>query len=104
MPIFHAVVLGIIQALTEFLPISSTAHLILVPWLLGWDDGGLIFDVALHSGTLVAILIFFRHEWILFAKGFLKVRPQNYFNPNNEKNPDGRLALFIIYATIPGAI
>lgn len=64
MPIFHAVILGIIQALTEFLPVSSTAHLILVPWLLGWNDGGLTFDVALHAGTLLAVLIYFFMDWI----------------------------------------
>ena len=64
MPIFHAVVLGIIQALTEFIPVSSTAHLILVPWLLHWDDGGLLFDVALHAGTLVAVLIYFWKDWV----------------------------------------
>jgi undecaprenyl-diphosphatase len=64
MPLFHAVILGIIQALTEFLPVSSTAHLILVPWLLGWNDGGLTFDVALHAGTLLAVLIYFFKDWV----------------------------------------
>ncbi len=64
MPIYQAVVLAIVQALTEFLPISSTAHLVLIPWLFGWKDGGLTFDVALHAGTLVAVLIYFFRDWI----------------------------------------
>jgi undecaprenyl-diphosphatase len=64
MPIYQAVVLAIIQALTEFLPISSTAHLILVPWLFGWKDAGLTFDVALHAGTLFAVLIYFFRDWV----------------------------------------
>jgi len=51
MPLTQAVVLGVVQGLTEFLPISSSAHLILVPWLLGWEDQGLTFDVVLHAGT-----------------------------------------------------
>ncbi|HXW16637.1 MAG TPA: undecaprenyl-diphosphate phosphatase, partial [Terriglobia bacterium] len=56
MPIYQAIVLAIVQGLTEFLPISSTAHLWLVPWILNWQDPGLTFDVALHAGTLVAVL------------------------------------------------
>src|SRR5215472_12098454 len=64
MPIYQVIVLAIIQALTEFLPISSTAHLVLVPWLFGWKDPGLTFDVALHAGTLVAILLHFFRDWI----------------------------------------
>lgn len=64
MPIYQVVVLAIVQALTEFLPISSTAHLVLVPWLFGWKDPGLTFDVALHAGTLVAILLYFFRDWI----------------------------------------
>ncbi len=64
MPLYQAVVLAIIQALTEFLPISSTAHLILMPWLFGWKDPGLVFDVALHAGTLVAIVLYFFRDWL----------------------------------------
>jgi undecaprenyl-diphosphatase len=71
MPIAHAIVLAIIQALTEFLPVSSTAHLILIPWLVGWDDGGLTFDVALHAGTLAAVIIYFFRDWVqIIAQGF----------------------------------
>ncbi|HEX5230480.1 MAG TPA: undecaprenyl-diphosphatase UppP [Bryobacteraceae bacterium] len=71
MPIYQAVVLAVIQALTEFLPISSTAHLILFPWLLGWKDPGLTFDVALHAGTLLAVIIYFSRDWVqIIAQGF----------------------------------
>jgi undecaprenyl-diphosphatase len=63
MTIFQALVLGVLQGLAEFLPISSSAHLSLTPWLFGWDPPGLAFDVALHVGTLVAVLWFFREEW-----------------------------------------
>jgi undecaprenyl-diphosphatase len=64
MPIYQVVVLAIVQALTEFIPISSTAHLVLIPWLFGWKDGGLTFDVALHAGTLVAVIIYFFRDWV----------------------------------------
>ncbi len=71
MPLLHAIVLGIIQGITEFLPISSTAHLIIIPYVLGWDDGGLTFDVALHVGTLVAVLLYFFRDWVqIIAHGF----------------------------------
>src|SRR5947209_6821961 len=64
MSVVQAIVLGIVQGLSEFLPISSSAHLILVPWLFGWQDPGLAFDVALHCGTLVAVLAVFWRDWI----------------------------------------
>jgi len=63
MSLWQAIVLAVVQGLTEFLPISSTAHLILVPWLLGWHDPGLAYDVALHAGTLVAVLAYFARDW-----------------------------------------
>jgi undecaprenyl-diphosphatase len=64
MPIYQVIVLAVVQAFTEFLPISSTAHLVLIPWLLGWKDPGLTFDIALHAGTLVAVLIYFFKDWV----------------------------------------
>src|SRR5437879_12838771 len=71
MSLFHAVVLAIVQGLTEFLPISSSAHLWLFPWALHWPDGGLPFDVALHAGTLVAVVLYFLRTWIeLVLNGF----------------------------------
>lgn len=68
MTIFQAIVLGLVQGLTEFLPISSSAHLSLTPLLLGWKDPGLAFDVALHFGTLIAVLWYFRDEWLALIK------------------------------------
>jgi undecaprenyl-diphosphatase len=100
MSLLHAIVLGIIQGLTEFLPISSSAHLIIVPWILGWEDGGLTFDVALHAGTLLAVLLFFIRDWIqILAQGFgLSIGR----DPALQKNR-GLLWLLVI-ATIPGAL
>jgi undecaprenyl-diphosphatase len=100
MPLLHAIVLGIVQGLTEFLPISSSAHLIVIPWILGWDDGGLTFDVALHAGTLVAVLLFFFRDWVqIIAHGFgLRIGR----DPALAKN---RSLLWLLAAgTIPGAI
>ena len=71
MPIYQAVILALVQAITEFLPISSSAHLALAPWLLGWKDQGLTFDIALHFGTLIAILLYFARDWMqIFAQAF----------------------------------
>ncbi len=99
MPILHAIVLGIIQGLTEFLPISSSAHLIIIPWLFGWDDGGLTFDVALHAGTLVAVLLFFFRDWIqILAQGFgLNIG----HDPALDKNRG--LLWLLVLGTLPGA-
>ena len=98
MTTFQAIIYGIVQGLTEFLPVSSTAHLILLPWVAGWPDPGLSFDVALHLGTLIALLIYFRADWIALissALGIIRGRPQA---------PDARMAMQIVIATIPGAI
>src|SRR5207248_3673894 len=71
MPILQVIILALVQGITEFLPISSTAHLALAPWLLGWKDAGLTFDIALHVGTLVAVLLFFFRDWLqVIAQGF----------------------------------
>lgn len=71
MPLYQVLILAVVQSATEFLPVSSTAHLILAPWLLGWNDPGLSFDIALHLGTLVAIVIYFFRDWVqLFGAGF----------------------------------
>jgi undecaprenyl-diphosphatase len=68
MPIYQAIVLAIVQGVTEFLPVSSTAHLWLVPWILKWKDPGLTFDIALHAGTLVAVLLYFWRYWVEMIK------------------------------------
>ncbi len=98
MTIIQAIVFGSVQGLTEFLPISSTAHLILLPWFMGWPDPGLSFDVALHLGTLIALLIYFRKDWIALIRSSLKLVRGNI------SDPDARMAFFIIVATIPGAV
>jgi len=75
MEIYQAIILGIVQGLTEFIPVSSTAHLILIPWLFGWkgEANTLLFDVSLHGGTLFALLIYFRREWVEILKGDKKL-------------------------------
>jgi undecaprenyl-diphosphatase len=89
----QATILGAVQGLAEFLPISSSAHLVLVPWLLRWKDPGLAFDVALHLGTLVALLVYYRAEWIAMAESMLGGKPA-----------ERRLLLLLITASVPGAI
>src|SRR5260370_7269560 len=81
MPIWQAVILGIVQGLAEFLPISSSAHLLLIPWAFGWEDPGLAFDVALHWGTLAAVLLVFWKDCIrLFSA--CRFRPASPPNPH----------------------
>ena len=75
MPIHQVVILAVVQALTEFLPVSSTAHLALIPWLLNWRDPGLTFDVALHLGTLVAVLVYFWRLWVRILFAGLGLKP-----------------------------
>lgn len=94
MDLFQAIIYGIIQGLGEFLPISSTAHITLAPWLFGWKDPGLAFDIALHMGTLLAVVIFFWNDWIRLIKAGL----------TDVKSRDGRLFWYIILACIPGGI
>jgi undecaprenyl-diphosphatase len=96
---FQALVLGLIQGLSEFLPISSSAHLALTPWFLGWESGGLAFDVALHIGTLVAVAWYFRREWVALAKSAVSIVRQRSVRTTDE----WRL-VFLIAATIPAAI
>ena len=98
MTIFQALVLGIIQGLTEFLPVSSSAHLALAPWLFGWPDPGLDVDVALHLGTLVALVWFFWQEWVMLAQAGVAIVRRGRIETDMEK----RLA-FVAVATVPGA-
>jgi undecaprenyl-diphosphatase len=91
--IFQAIVLGAVQGLTEFLPVSSSAHLIIVPWLLRWRDPGLAFDVVLHLGTLLALLAYYWREWLDMGISLADGRPL----------PRGLLFLLIV-ASVPGAI
>ncbi len=100
MDLIQAIVLGLVQGLSEFIPISSSAHLIIVPWLLGWPDPGITFDVALHIGTLVAVLAYFWQDWVhLITTALRSLRAGNPLG-----DPEGRLGWFILIATIPGAL
>ena len=104
MTILQALILGIIQGLTELLPISSSGHLTIIPWLLGWTRSAEFniafegFDVALHFGTLLAIGIFFFKDWISLIKGG--------YNQiiKKQKSTEGRMFWYIVAATIPGGI
>ncbi|HWE23958.1 MAG TPA: undecaprenyl-diphosphatase UppP [Myxococcales bacterium] len=100
MPIAQAIVLGVVQGLAEFLPISSSAHLILVPWLFGWDDPGLAFDVALHWGTLVAVLVVFWRDWIRL----IRAGAQSILDRRIGDDPDRRLFWALVVSSIPAAI
>src|SRR5580704_458764 len=103
MPLIQAVILALVQALTEFLPVSSTAHLVLFPWLLHWPDPGEAFDVALHAGTLVAVLLYFFKDWLtLTLCGFGMKYPSNA--PAHEVDQHKRLFWYMVVGTIPGAI
>lgn len=107
MPIIHAIVLGIVQGFSEFLPISSSGHLLLVPWLFGWDDfsgpnGESLkksFDVALHLGTFFAVLGYFRHD----VKVYVVEGTKLIFTRTKPTNTDGRLAWLFVLATVPAA-
>jgi undecaprenyl-diphosphatase len=106
-PVLHAIVLGITQGLSEFLPISSSGHLLLVPWLFGWDDfsgaGGKdlekAFDVALHIGTVVALIVYFRRELALeITAGLRALRERSL------EDPAGRRAWLLLLSAVPGVI
>lgn len=100
MDLFQAILLGIVQGLTEFIPISSSAHLIILPWLFDWRDPGLAFDVALHLGTLVALLWFFASDWVcLIRAGIASIVERKVGD-----DVDRRLAWLIAIGCIPGAL
>ena len=97
MQIYQSLILGIVQGLTELLPISSSAHLTIIPWIFNWNIPEW-FDVALHFGTLLAIGIFFFKDWIELIKGGYK------YVVKKEKTVQGRMFWYIVIATIPGGI
>ena len=98
MSIIECIILGIVQGVGEFLPISSSAHLILVPYLFNLNTGGRAFDVALHFGTLLAVLlIFFKDWWILFLGAVKKVFKK-------EDSKENKMFWYLVVATIPGAL
>lgn len=95
MEIYQALILGIVQGLTELLPISSSAHLTIIPWIFNWSIPS-AFDVALHFGTLLAIVIYFFNDWVELIKGGIK------YAVKKEKTTQGRMFWYIVLATIPG--
>jgi len=101
--IIQALVMGIVQGLTEFLPVSSSGHLVVVPFLLGWTDpflNSLAFSVMLHIGTLVALLVYFRDDWArLIPAGLAAVRDRSF-----RSDPDRRLAGLLVASTVPAAL
>jgi undecaprenyl-diphosphatase len=103
MTILQAIILGIVQGLTEYIPISSSAHLIIVPWLFGWHDPALTslsFDVALHLGTLVAVLWFFATDWVRLIRAGLDSLVEHKIGAD----PDRKLAWLLVIGCIPGGI
>jgi undecaprenyl-diphosphatase len=104
LPLFHAIVLGIVQGLSEFLPISSSGHLLIVPWLFGWEELtrnpelNRTFDVALHVGTFVAVVSYFRRDlWALARAGLRSLRARRV------EDPEERLAWLLLVASLPAA-
>jgi len=97
MPLYQAIILAIVQGLTEFLPVSSTAHLALIPRLFGWTDPGLGFDVALHVGTLTAIFIFFFQDWVQIISNGLGFSYRGLKPDENSRS----LLWYLVIGTIP---
>ena len=102
--VFQAILIGVLQGLTEFIPISSSAHLELAPWIAGWEESGLIgslaFDVFLHLGTLTALLVYFRRDWVRLTRAFLASLGERRIGAD----PDRRLAWLLALATVPAAV
>ncbi|MFM8847420.1 MAG: undecaprenyl-diphosphate phosphatase [Actinomycetota bacterium] len=105
MPILHAIVLGLVQGLSEFLPISSSGHLLLVPWAFGWndlDDDSIkkAFDVALHLGTLVAVVGYYRRDVV----GYVRDGVLTMVRRDRPTTPQGRMAWLLVMASVPAAL
>ena len=100
MSLHQAIILAVVQGLTEFLPISSSAHLALAPWLLGWKDQGLTFDIALHVGTLAAVLLYFGKSWLQIAAQGFGIR----WGPDPQLRQTPKLLWYLALASIPVGI
>ncbi|MBN1953586.1 MAG: undecaprenyl-diphosphatase UppP [Anaerolineae bacterium] len=99
MTLIQAILLGLLQGATEFLPVSSSGHLVLVPWLLGWPAPSLTFDVLVHWGTAVAVIGYFWRDWLALVQGgWQAIRERSL------ENPHARLALLLVVGTVPGAL
>ena len=108
MTLFRAFFLGILQGATEFLPVSSSGHLVLVPWLLGWESSGLAFDAVVHWGTAVAVIVYFWEDWVSLVGAALRsladiVRPQRDLVSDGVES-SSRLAWLILLGTVPGVL
>ncbi|TEU17489.1 MAG: undecaprenyl-diphosphatase UppP [Anaerolineales bacterium] len=99
MDIIQAIILGLVQGASEFVPISSSGHLVLVPWLLGWPQPGLVFDTVVHWGTLVAVLVYFWRDFIALASAWGRSLASRNLN-----EPEARIAWLIIVGTLPAAL
>lgn len=97
--VWQAIVLGLVQGATEFIPVSSSGHLVLVPWLLGWVTPGLVFDTTVHWGTLVAVLIVFWRDLLRLAMAWIRS-----LSPRSPTNVHARLAWWILIGTIPAVL
>lgn len=108
MELSHIIWLALVQGLTEFLPVSSSAHLILVPKLMNWADQGLAFDVAVHVGTLIAVCFYFRHDIVtllLAWAGSINIGPRKGDKQNNgSMAPEARLAWGVLLSTVPAGL
>jgi undecaprenyl-diphosphatase len=102
----QAIVLAVVQGLTEFLPISSSGHLVLTSWLFDWPDQGLVFDAAVHLGTLLAVLIYFRKTWVTIIRGFFDGGSVLFLEVGEQGAtlPARRVIIFMVLATIPVAV
>ncbi|MCL7453883.1 MAG: undecaprenyl-diphosphatase UppP [Anaerolineae bacterium] len=99
MDILQAIVLGILQGATEFVPVSSSGHLVLVPWVLGWDSPGLVYDTVVHWGTLVAVVAYFWRDWWALIVAWLRGLVRWDWS-----EPEARLAWYLVLGTIPAVI
>jgi undecaprenyl-diphosphatase len=99
MSLMRALILGILQGATEFLPVSSSGHLVLVPWLLGWPDPGLAFDTMVHWGTAFAVLGYFWRDWLNLLQSSWQVVRTRSLEP-----PGARLVVLLILGTLPAAV
>ncbi len=98
--LIHSIILGLVQGITEFLPISSSGHLIAVPWLMGWKEHTIALDVSLHLATFFAIMFYFRNDWInIVREGFASIKEKKIAGPLER-----RLFWYIIVATLPAAL
>ncbi len=97
---WQAAILALVQAVTEFLPVSSSGHLILLPRLLGWSDQGLEFDIATNSGTLIAVMAYFRNDIVRMARELRS----SFRASERASNPDARMLWLLAWATIPAGL